>query len=496
MSPDLLVILPILLLLLGFAVALLVRKHRRLQGGWSLAVVVTGLIISTLIVVRVFRDQTTLVYLSGGWPATAGITFVADPLSSTLVLMTFLVLTMGVIYALGSKDRAISEPIFYPMFLTLGAGLVGALLTGGLFNLFVFTELLVFSGTILTALSDDSLGVEAAYKYFYMSLLASAFLLLGIGTLYVAYGTLNIATLAAEISSSPATPLLPIAIALLLVTFLIKSAVFPFHFWQPDFHTASPTAVSAMLSSIVVKLGVYGILRMTTLLFVEQSDLIQTLLIGLGVVGVVIGGLGAIGTHNGKRMLAYSTQAQIGLIMVGIGWGTPLSIAAAIVFTFNHSLIKAAMLMLMGVLASRAPVKSASFEVVQGLGKGMPVTGALFFIGGLALAGIPPTNGFVSKLLLFNSGVKFDQYVVLLLLGAASILTLIYIIRAFQRIWWIPPDNQSKAKKGGDRLLAPGILIAAVLLLGLWPNPIISLANWTASYLSVPMHYIQAVIGG
>jgi multicomponent Na+:H+ antiporter subunit D len=493
---EFIVLLPILVLLLGFAVVLLLRKQPQVQARLALSVVLIGLALSLMLLGRVFGSQTALVFQSGGWPAPVGITFVADPLSAILVVMSFLVLTTGVLYALGSKAKVVSDPFFYPVFLTLGAGLVGALLTGDLFSLFVFAELLVFSGTILTALSDDQLGVEAAYKYFYMSLLASAFLLLGIGTLYVSYGTLNLADLAAKISNSPPAPLLPISIALLLVTFLIKSAVFPFHFWQPDFHTASPTPVSAMLSSIVVKLGVYGMLRMTTLLFVEEADLIRIALIGLGVVGVIVGGLGAIGTHNGKRMLAYSTQAQIGLILVGIGWGTPLSIAAAIVFTFNHSLIKAAMLMLAGALASRAPIKSASFSVLQGIGKTMPLTGGLFLIGGLALAGIPPTNGFISKLLLFNSGVATEEYLVVLLLGAASILTLIYIVRAFLRIWWVAPETQTNTKSSGDRLLAPGLLIAAVLILGLWPNSLVQLANWTAAFLSTPMKYIQAVLGG
>ena len=196
---------------------------------------------------------------------------------------------------------------------------------------------------------------------------------------------------------------------------MIKSAVFPFHFWQPDFHTAAPTAVSAMLSSVVVKLGVYGFLRMTTLLFVAQAGPLRALLLVLGVVGVVFGGLSAIGTHNVKRMLAYSTLAQVGFILVAIGWGTPLALAAAVVFSFNHSLIKAAMLMLAGDVASHASVKSASFAIVTGVGRALPLAGVLFFVGSLALAGIPPTNGFVSKMMLFSSGLGAAR-----LLGAAA----------------------------------------------------------------------------
>jgi multicomponent Na+:H+ antiporter subunit D len=490
-----LVLLPIIIPLVGAGVALLLGG-RRLQAGWALGAMLASLASSLWLLIQVFRSGQPVVFQSGGWQAPFGITLVGDLLSATLVVMSQVVLVAGIVYALGSKDHAVRYPTFYPLFLTLATGLTGAMLTGDLFNLFVFAELLVFSGTILTAISDDTYGTEAAFKYFYMSLLASAFLLLAVGSLYISYGTLNMADLARRIPANPDAPLLPVAMALLIATFMVKSAVFPFHFWQPDFHTASPTAVSAMLSSVVVKLGVYGFLRMTSLLFVEQAPAIQALLVGLGIVGVVYGGLGAIGTNNAKRMLAYSTLAQVGFILVAIGWGGRPALAAAIIFTFNHSLIKAALLMLAGAVASRAPVKTAAFGVVTGLGRSMPATGALFLVGGLALAGIPPTNGFISKMTLFRSGIEAEQYASLAAVGVASILTLMYVTRAFQRIWWQPPVEGGKAKPTGDSLLAPALLIAAVLALGLWAAPLVELAQATATWLSSPAGYIQAVLGG
>ena len=491
-----LVLLPILLPMAGAALALLLRKHPRLQAGWALAVMLASLAASGWLLARVWSSGGPVVFQSGGWPAPVGISLVGDLLSATMAVMSQTVLCLGIVYALGSRDRVVGYPAFYPIFLTLAAGLTGAMLTGDLFNLFVFAELLVFSGTILTAVSDDRLGTEAAFKYFYMSLLASASLLLAIGSLYVSYGTLNMADLARRIAAVPDAPLLPVAIALLIATFMIKSAVFPFHFWQPDFHTASPTAVSAMLSSVVVKLGVYGFLRMTTLLFVEQAAPVRGLLVVLGLAGIVYGGLGAVGTHNAKRMLAYSTLAQVGFILVAIGWGSRLALAAALVFAVNHSLIKAALLMLAGAVASRAPVKTAAFEVVSGVGKYMPLAGLLFFVGGLALVGIPPTNGFVSKMMLFRSGIESNELATLGAVGLVSVLTLVYIVRAFQRIWWQPPAEGIKAKPGGDRLLAPALLVAAVLLLGLWPEPLVRLAEATAAWLGDPEAYIRAVLGG
>ena len=235
---------------------------------------------------------------------------------------------------------------------------------------------------------------------------------------------------------------------------------------------------------------------MTTLLFVNQAPTIRAILVVLGIVGIIIGGLSALGTHNIKRMLAYSSLAQIGFILIGIGWGTALSTTAAIIFTFNHSLIKAAMLMLAGYVASHASVKSAAFDVVTGVGKPLPAAGFLFFLGSLALAGIPPTNGFVSKMLFFDSGIRAAGYEALLLVGLASIFTLMYTVRAFQRIWWQNPAAGITTKTSGDRLLAPAILVTLIMALGIWAYPLVAAAQRTSAWLGDPALYIQAVLGG
>jgi multicomponent Na+:H+ antiporter subunit D len=490
------VILPIIIPLCGAMIALLLKRRPELQAGWALGTMVTSLAASLWLLSEVFRSGQALVLQSGGWLPPFGISLVADPLSTIFVVMTQLVMVSGILYALGSKDKVVTYPTFFTLFLTLATGLTGAFLTGDLFTMYVFAELLVISGTVLTAVSDDRFGTEAAQKYFYISLLASFFMLLSVGSLYAAYGTLNMADLAQRISADSTQILLWPAIAFLFAAFMVKSAVFPFHFWQPDFHTAAPTAVSAMLSSVVVKLGVYGFLRMTTLLFVAQSAPLRAILLVLGVIGVVFGGLSAIGTHNVKRMLAYSTLAQVGFILVAIAWGTPLALATAVVFSFNHSLIKAAMLMLAGYVASRASVKSASFDIVGGVGRALPLAGVFFFVGSLALAGIPPTNGFVSKTMLFSSGLGAQGYWTLLIIGVASIFTLLYTMRAFQRIWWMEPSGGITTKPSGDLLWAPGLLLALIVLLGVWAEPLVSLATQASAWMGDPLLYIQAVLGG
>jgi multicomponent Na+:H+ antiporter subunit D len=152
--------------------------------------------------------------------------------------------------------------------------------------------------------------------------------------------------------------------------------------------------------------------------------------------------------------------------------------------------------MLAGAVASRAPVKTAAFEVVTGLGRAMPRAGLLFFVGGLALVGIPPTNGFISKMMIFRSGIEAGEFAVLAAVGLVSVLTLVYVVRAFQRIWWQPSPEGTVAKPKGDRLLAPALLIVVVLFLGLWPEPLVRLADATAAWLGDPELYIRAVLGG
>ena len=496
MNTTWLVVLPILLPMTGAVLGLLLRRLPRLQIILTILAILSALVTSLALLYTLFTTNEPVVFQVGGWPAPAGITLMGDYLSAFMVVMSQIVLAAGILYATGCRDKCVRFPGFYPLFLMLATGLTGALLTGDLFNMFVFAELMVISGAVLTAISDDRFGVEAAYKYFYISLLASILLLLSCGALYASYGTLNMADLSRQISAEPNLPLTGLSMALLLVFFMIKSAVIPFHFWQPDFHTAATTPLSALLSSVVVKLGVYGFIRMTTLLFLDQAPDIRRLFVVMGCVGVILGGLGATGTHNAKRMLAYSTLAQIGFILTGIGWGTPLSLSAALIFTFNHSLIKSAMLMLAGAMASRAAVKSAAFQVLAGVGKASPTAGALFFLGGIALAGIPPTNGFISKMVFFTSGIDAQAYLSMGLIGVASLLTLVYTMRGFMKIWWEEPAGGAKIKTGGDRLIIPAILITICLVLGVWAEPLVNLSQRIVIWLGNPALYIQAVLGG
>lgn len=450
---------------------------------------------SSLVVLIQVLAEGPQVYRLGGWQAPYGIVLVADILSALFVVMASSVMMCGMLYALHCKDKCVTYPAFLPLFLCMETGLLGSFLTGDLFSFFVFMELMVLASVSLVAISDDGLGLEAAIKYIFISGMGTLFLLLGIATMYATFGTLNMADMAQQLSTGERPLLARSAAIMLMSAFLLKSAVFPFHFWQPDFHTTAPTPVHAVLSSVVVKVGIYGIIRMITLLFTEEARQLQDILLVLGVIGIFFGSLGALRTYNGKRLLAYSTIGQIGFILVGIGWGTPLALAAAIIYAFNHAFIKSALLMIMGLVSSRTDPKSADFVDIGGAGKLMPgVIGFLWFLGGMSLAGVPPMNGFISKLAIVQSGTLAQEWLPLGLAVAAGVLTLTYMFRTWQHVFqWKNPDLALKIKPYGDSVLAPVLLIAVCVLLGVYSRPLIIIAEMAVAQLLDPSIYINAV---
>ncbi|MDE2750919.1 MAG: proton-conducting transporter membrane subunit [Chloroflexota bacterium] len=481
--------------LVGAIVALVFARSNRIQRIIGVVAGIIAWVFCSALLIEI-HSSGIQTYALGNWRPPYGIVLVADTFGGLFAFMVTSIMIGGLLYTLHSHDKCMTYPAFMPLFLLMEVGLVGAMLTGDLFTLFVFMELMVLASVSLTAISDDQYGLEAALKYILISSMGTLFLLLGIAAMYATFGTLNMAEIAQTLLTGERPFLAPASAIMLLCAFLLKSAVFPFHFWQPDFHTTAPTPISAMLSSIVVKVGVYGIIRLVTLLFIEEAPLLERWLSTLGIIGIVFGSLGALRTYNAKRMLAYSTFAQIGFILVGIGWGEPLALIGAIVYAFNHAFIKSSLLMLMGVVSSYTKIKSANFADISGIGGKMPASvGWLLLIGGLSLAGVPPLNGFISKLALIQGGVHRGDWPNLIIMVAAGILTVIYMIRAWQRIFQQKalPDT-AETKSEGDSLLAPFLLICICLLLGtVLAEPLIQLTMETVRQLGDPRIYISAV---
>ncbi len=236
-------------------------------------------------------------------------------------------------------------------------------------------------------------------------------------------------------------------------------------------------------------------IRILTLLFTGDALEIQPILLALGVIGIFFGSFGALRTYNAKRLLAYSTIGQIGFILVGIGWGTPLALAAAVIYAFNHAFVKSAMLMIMGLVSSRTNPKSANFAEIGGAGRTMPmVIGLLWVLGGMALAGIPPLNGFISKLAIVQSGVAVQDWWPLFLAVFGGVITVTYVFRTWQTVFQqYNPDLKLEIKPYGDGVIAPVLLISLCVLLGIYARPLVGLAHLTVEQLQNPQIYIDAV---
>ena len=490
-----LVLVPIFAPLLGAALCVLAARWLRVQHAIGITATALAWAASLVILLLNWSDGIQI-YRVGGYAPPYGIVLAPDMLSAIFELMATTVVACGAIYILGCRDRCVTFPTFMPLFLCMAAGLNGAFYTGDIFTLFVFQELMIMSSVVLVAISDNKLGVEAAIKYLLISAMGSLFLLMGIAAIYATFGTLTLADIARMLQSGERPLLAQVAAVVLMCAFLLKSAVFPFHFWQPDFHTAAPTPVHAVLSSVVVKVGVYGLFRLTMLLFIAEAPLVRGLLLALGIVGIFFGGLAALRTYDAKRMLAYSTFGQIGFILLGIGWGTPLALVGAIVYAFNHSFIKSSLLMITGAVASRMPNHSAKLTDISGAGRHLGALSALYLLGGLALAGIPPLNGFISKLTIVQGGIQAEGWLILGLGVAAGLITLLYMTRTWQHVFQRSPDATLKLLPVGDSILAPMILIGLCVLLGLYAAPLVDAATIEVARLSDPQLYIRSVLGG
>ncbi|HSK92353.1 MAG TPA: proton-conducting transporter membrane subunit [Euzebyales bacterium] len=496
-TSNALVLGPFVAPLAGAAVCLLLARYNRAQRVVALGAGLVAWVCSVAVLLANLAPARpgVQVYHLGGWLPPFGIVFVADLLAALFCVMATTVVLAGLLQCLTSHEQSLRYPVFMPAFLCMSAGLAGSFYTGDIFTLFVFIELMVMASVVMVAVADNPLGLEAAIKYLFISGMGSLLLLLGIAAIYTTFGTLNMAEISAEYLTG-ARPLLTVPASIMINSaFLIKSAVFPFHFWQPDFHTTAPTAVSGMLSSVVVKVGIYGIIRNNTGYMTQEVEVIQAILIVLGIVGIFYGSLSALRTWNVKRLLAYSTLAQIGFVLVALGWGSQLALVAAVIYIVNHAAIKSGLLMLTGTLASHNERHSADLADLQGAGRGRPVLSVLFLVGGLALAGVPPFNGFISKVALVRGGADVGSWVTLGLVVGGGLLTLLYMARTWQWIFQRPAPEPAVAPSAhADSPLAPALLITACVALGVFAAPLVSTAEATIRQATDPTAYICAVL--
>jgi multicomponent Na+:H+ antiporter subunit D len=364
----------------------------------------------------------TLVYSVGAWRPPFGIAMVLDGLSAFMLVTINFVVFLIFLYSKDYMYQYTSRWKFYTLFMLVLAGMNGVIITGDIFNLYVWMEIAAIASFSLVAFGVERHQFEAAFKYAIMSVVGSLFVLLAIALLYSYTSTLNMADIAGVLMNKPPGNVVLLVSLFFVMGFGLKSALVPFHAWLPDAHPSAPAPVSAMLSGVLIKsLGIYVMCRLFFNV-IGMSPMVAGVFMFLGTVSMVIGGLSAVGQTDIKRLMAYSSISQMGYIFLGLGIGTPLSIFAAIFHLFNHSVFKS--LLFLNAGAIEYATGSRDMVKLGGLMKRMPVTAATYFIGAMSISGVPPFSGFWSKLLIIIAAVMAGQFWYAGWAVVASILTL------------------------------------------------------------------------
>ena len=368
-----------------------------------------------------------LVYKVGGWIPPIGICMVLDGLASFMLVVLNLVSCLVTIYSISYMEKYTAKYRFYTLFMLMLAGMNGVIITGDMFNLFVFLEVASIASYALVAFGTESEELEASFKYAIMGSVASSFILLGIALLYSHTSSLNMADISWVLATKGSSNIVAFISVLFLMGFGLKAAIVPFHAWLPDAHPCAPAPISAMLSGVFIKtLGIYAIARVFFNVLGASSTLLFLLII-LGIISMSVGAFLAIGQKDIKRMLAYSSISQIGYIIFAIGIGTPLAILGGLFHLANHAIFKSLLFLNSG--AVEYSTRTRNLDEMGGLNRRLPVTGYTSLVGSMSISGIPPLSGFWSKLIIIIAAIQAGYLGFSIVAILVSILTLAYYLK-------------------------------------------------------------------
>lgn len=369
----------------------------------------------------------TIAYKIGGWFPPLGICLVLDGLSCLMLVAVSLISCLVMLYSGSYMERYTDKWKFYSLFMLMQAGLYGVILSGDLFNLYLFLELTSIAAYVLVSFGTDAEDLEAAFKYAIIGSVASLFILLGIALIYSYASTLNMADISLVLGSRPKGLIIGFISVLFLAGFGMKAAIVPFHAWLPDAHSSAPSPVSAMLSGIVIKsLGLYALARIFFNIIGVSPQLLFVLMI-LGILSMVLGAVLAIGQDDIKRMFAYSSISQIGYIVFAFGIGTPLALLGGLFHLFNHAVFKSLLFLNAGSIEYSTEMRD--LKKLGGLNSQLPVTGGTGLLGSMSISGIPPLSGFWSKLIIIIAACQAHYFGFALIAVLVSIITLAYYLK-------------------------------------------------------------------
>ncbi len=479
------VLLPVIPLIAG-VLAVLVGLYRPAAAQAVATLGMAGALGVALTALAQVIDGAPLRHEVGGWPPPIGIEYVLDPLSGFLATIIAGIGLLAVLYpakaGLGFVPKA-GLPAYGLMCLLL-TGLLGVVVSGDLFHLFVFLEIYAISTYALVALGGDR-AIFASFRYLLLGTAGSGLYLLGVGFIYFTTGSLNMADVAGLLPAVADSPTIAAAAALITVGLGVKMALFPLHVWLPDAHTNAPPAIAALLAAVQVKAGAYAIIRINYGVFgpglVADELPIAELLTWFGAAGILVGSVMAILQTDFKRLLAYSTVAQLGYIGVGIGLANPIALIGALLHILNHAVMKSGLFFIAGGIYSQTKIKE--IPRMSGLGRKMPLLMSGFAIAAVSMVGLPPTAGFISKFYLALGAIEGGRWPIAVIIVGSSLLTAVYFVRLIERIFTgkVTDPKLEDAHEPGPRILGPVMLLAVGLL-------VIFLANvWIVDAILAPV---------
>lgn len=487
MSAENLPILQVIVPLLAAPVCLLLRNGTL---AWALATAVGWFTLyAALTLLGSVPEGGLIRYDLGGWEPPWGIEYIVDRLDAYVLVIVAAIGALVLTYARASVAREIQRSqhaAFYAAMLLCFAGLLGIVITGDAFNLFVFLEISSLSSYALISLGRDRRALTASYQYLIMGTLGATFILIGVGLLYMLTGTLNMLDLAARIPELEGNRTAIAAAAFLVVGICLKIALFPLHLWLPDAYTYAPSVVTAFLAGTATKVAVYVLLRFLFTVFGFDAPLnewVGTLLIALALAGVLVASLVAIFQDDVKRIFAYSSVAQIGYIVLGIGFASVTGLTATLVHLFNHAVMKAVLFLALGAVVYR--VGGARLADMRGLGRSMPLTMAALVAGGLSLIGVPLTVGFISKWYLVLAALEAGWWPIAVLVLVGSLLAVIYVWRVVETVYMQPrAAGATEVKEVPWHMLLPiWVLVAANVWFGIDTDLTVGTASGIAAEL-------------
>ncbi len=491
-----LLVLPILIPLLCGSCALVFRSSRLVQRSLGLGGA-GALLVSALILIVEVESAGIIATQLGNWPAPFGITLVADRFSAVMILLTGIIAFSTALYSLGSIEYRREKEGYYAFFNFLLMGVCGAFLTGDIFNLYVWFEVMLMASFILMALGSERLQLEGAVKYVMLNVVGSMIFLAAIGVLYGSVGTLNMADLAVHIGELDPRLATPLAM-LFLVAFGIKSAIFPLFFWLPASYHTPPVAVTALFAGLLTKVGVYSMVRVFTLLFTHDVAFTHSLLVVLGGLTMVTGVLGAVAHEEFRRILSVHIVSQIGYMIMGLGLFTVAGLAGAIIYIAHNIIVKTNLFLVSGV----AYRLGGTYELagLKNLYRIAPGLSVLFVISAFSLAGMPPLSGFWAKLFIVHAGFEAGAFLVTATALGVGLLTLFSMTKIWGKAFW--PENDRGAERRRERrlrsralLYAPMIFLTALTIaMGVLAGPVYTFSLAAAQQLMDPSQYIETVL--